>query len=118
MRWLIGENEHNTCKHVSYCRKFSLDKNFAQPSYPCITQTIYGIKSSPMKTGVKKGKNFLQAKISSYTTVTLTYLSVEGSEQPEPKGPRCMEQSASQKEVEEQTKIKETRERRERGNTL
>ena len=77
---------------IPYSQKFSLDKHFANPSYPCITeiftginfrqcgkgrhilcviintgQKIHRIKISPMQAGGEIGETFLLAKIFSYT---------------------------------------------------
>ena len=77
---------------IPYTTKFSLDKNFTKPSYLCIAeifggihfrqcckghhilnviintgQTIRAIKISPIKANGEIGKNFLLAKISTYT---------------------------------------------------
>ena len=74
--------------------KFSLDKNFAKPSYYCITEIFSGInfrqcgkgchilyviintgqkirviKILPMRADGEIGKNFLLAKISMYTVL-------------------------------------------------
>ena len=77
-------------------QKFLLDKNFTNPSYPCITeiftgikfrqwgkgqhifcviintgQKIHGIKILPTQAGGKIGENFLLAKLFGYTVVGL-----------------------------------------------
>ena len=77
---------------LPYTTKFSLDKNFANPSYLCIAEIFGGInfhqcgkgrhvlnviinmgqkthviKISPIRTDGEIGENFLLAKISAYT---------------------------------------------------
>ena len=85
-----------TCtRNVLYMTKLSLDKNFTKPSYLCIAeifgginfrqygkgchilnviintgQNICAIKISPIRADGEIGKNFLLAKISTYTVLS------------------------------------------------
>ena len=34
---------HDGMLYILYCQKFSLDRNFTQPTYPCITEIFSGI---------------------------------------------------------------------------